>query len=63
MPPIALHYLTNASGRFVDSPADPNGTLNGPICLTVTSSGTAYITELFPGFCCPLTGGLFVVHD
>jgi hypothetical protein len=58
-----LHFLTNASGRFVDSTADAGAFDNGPLALAVTPSGTAYISYLVPGSCCPATGGLFVIHD
>lgn len=55
------HYLTNASGHFVDSTVSPSG--QDQLALSVTSTGTAYVAYLMPGFCCPFEGGLFVAHD
>jgi hypothetical protein len=57
------HFLTNATGKFVDSLVDANAGDNGIAALAVAPSGVAYISYDIPGSCCPTTGGLTVAHD
>jgi len=57
------HFLTNTTGKFVNSIVDANAGDNGIPALAVAPSAVAYVAYDVPGLCCPTTGGLTVAHD